>query len=165
MNFTAAFLESWIRQAQIVDSVADLVTEENRSVKPSADGWSLDMHLAHMHGVRKFFMPQISEEWAAKLSSSYDDETQKPIADLQKIKQNLRESGEAVADIIRSAIETDQTEGGWYDHPVLYFQHCLWHDGWHVSLIMLALRLNGQEPTEEWEEDRIWGLWRTEVWD
>jgi hypothetical protein len=40
----------------------------------------------------------------------------------------------------------------------------VWHDGWHVGLIFLALRLNGQEPREEWEEPNVWGLWRTESW-
>ena len=40
----------------------------------------------------------------------------------------------------------------------------VWHDGWHVGLIFLALRLNGQEPPEEWEEPNVWGQWRTETW-
>ena len=41
----------------------------------------------------------------------------------------------------------------------------IWHDGWHVGLIFLGLRLNGQEPPEEWEEPNVWGQWRTEVWE
>lgn len=55
-------------------------------------------------------------------------------------------------------------ENARYDNPVLLLQHMIWHDGWHVGLIFLALRLNGQEPPEEWEEPNVWGQWRTETW-
>ena len=32
------------------------------------------------------------------------------------------------------------------------------------AIVFLALRLNGQEPPEEWEEPNVWGQWRTETW-
>lgn len=54
------------------------------------------------------------------------------------------------------------TQFGWYDNPVLFIQHMVWHEGWHIGLIFLALRLAGQEIPEEWEETKVWGEWRTE---
>ena len=65
-------------------------------------------------------------------------------------------------------MEQSLTDGkekvGFYDNPVLFLQHMIWHEGWHVGLIILGLRLSGEEPPEEWEENHIWGEWRTEVW-
>lgn len=169
MDVTASLLDSWDRQCRIVDAVAGLVDESNRHAKPSDDGWALDQQLAHMHGVRRFWLSQVAPEHAARLGSAYADEHGTPIADLESIRRLLLESGHAVREAVRSGIE----RGGGpmtgphatYDNPVLLLQHMLWHDGWHVGLIFLALRRAGQEPPEEWEEPNVWGLWREERWD
>lgn len=41
----------------------------------------------------------------------------------------------------------------------------VWHEGWHIGAILLALRVNGFDVTDEWEEENLWGQWRTEKWD
>ena len=168
MDVAKQLLESWDRQCQIVNSVASLIDDENRHVKPSEDGWSLDRHLAHMHGVRRFFLSQVAPEQAAGLVSASADAEGTPLADLGAIKACLKASEKAVREAVREGLE----KGGGpmagdhvvYDNPVLLLQHMVWHDGWHVGLIFLALRLNGQEPPAEWEEPNVWGLWRTESW-
>ena len=168
MTLTEALLDSWDRQCKIVDAVGTLIDEQNRRAKPSDDGWPLDKQLAHMHLVRKFFLSQVAPHHATGLGDSYADDIGTPIADLHAIKANLRASGAAV----RAAVEEALAKGVGpmvgpnvtYDNPVLLLQHMVWHDGWHVGLIFLALRLNGQEPPEEWDEPNVWGLWRTESW-
>src|SRR5262249_33442374 len=101
------------------------------------------------------------------LTSAYADKEGTPLADLEAIKRCLVASGGAV----RNAVEEGIKKGGplkgehaTYDNAVLLLQHMVWHDGWHIGLIFLSLRLNGQEPSEEWEEPNVWGQWRTEVW-
>lgn len=167
MDITQDLLDSWDRQCRIVDSVASLIDEKNRHVAPSEDGFSLDRQLSHMHGVRKFFLSQVAPDHAAGLVSASADELGTPLEDLEAIKACLRASGLAV----RAGVEAAIAKGGpmasehvVYDNPVLFLQHMVWHDGWHVGLIFLALRLNGQEPPEEWEEPNVWGQWRTEIW-
>ena len=167
MDITEALLDSWDRQCRIVDSVASLIDEANRHIKPSEDGMTLDRQLAHMHGVRRFFLSQVAPEHAAGLVSASADKEGTPLADLDAIKACLKASAAAV----RTAVKAGLAKGGpmasehvVYDNPVLFLQHMVWHDGWHVGLIFLALRLNGQEPPEEWEEPNVWGLWRTETW-
>jgi uncharacterized damage-inducible protein DinB len=167
MDVTEALLESWDRQCRIVEAVASLVTEENRHAKPSEDGFPLDAQLAHMHGVRRFFLSQVAPERAAGLERAYADDQGTPIADLEAIKRHLRASGQAVREAVHEGLEKGGAMKGanvTYDTPVLLLQHMVWHDGWHVGLIFLALRLNGQEPPEEWEEPNVWGQWRTEAW-
>lgn len=168
MNLTEALLDSWDRQCKIVDNVATLIDEANRHVAPSEDGWPLDKQMAHMHRVRKFFLSQVAPKHAADLGDSYADDIGTPIDDLETIKANLKASGAAVRAAVSDALEKGVSpmvgENVTYDNPVLLMQHMVWHDGWHVGLIFLGLRLNGQEPPEEWDEPYVWGLWRTESW-
>lgn len=168
MNIAEALLDSWDRQCRIVTSVATLINEENRHVKPSEDGMGLDGQLAHMHSVRKFFLSQVAPEQAASLITAYSDDQGTPLADLDAIKACLTASGDAVRAAVKEGLENGcapmSSEHVTYDNPVLLMQHMVWHDGWHTGLIFLALRLNGQEPQEEWEEPNVWGLWRTETW-
>lgn len=165
MDVTAALLDSWDRQCRIVKAVASKVDESNRHVKPSEDGMPLDQQLAHMHGVRRFFLRNVDPDRAATVASAVKDDQGTPLDDLDKIKALLDESGKAVRDSVEAALSQGTEQFGWYDNPVLYVQHMVWHEGWHVGLIFLALRLNGQEPPEEWEEPNVWGEWRTEVWE
>ena len=167
MDVTEALLESWDRQCRIVNSVATLIDEGNRHIKPSEDGWSVGAHLAHMHGVRRFWLSQVAPDMAADLTSAYADKEGTPLDDLDAIKACLAASGTAVREAVAQGIAKGGPMSGphaTYDNAVLLMQHMVWHDGWHVGLIFLALRLNGQEPPEEWEEPNVWGQWRTESW-
>lgn len=167
VEIAVALLESWDRQCRIVDSVASLIDESNRHAKPSEDGMPIDAQLAHMHSVRKFFMSQVAPKHADGLVSAYADQEGTPLADLEAIKSCLRASAVAVRAAVKEAMERGgpmASEHVVYDNSVLFLQHMVWHDGWHVGLIFLALRLNGQEPQEEWEEPNVWGHWRTETW-
>jgi uncharacterized damage-inducible protein DinB len=167
MDLTEALLQSWDRQCRIVDAVATLIDDQNRHDRASEDGMRLDQHLAHMHGVRRFFLSQVAPDFAANLKSASSDSEGTPLEDLNQIKAYLKESESAVRAAVKHAIETDtpfKSEHIVYDTPVLFLQHMVWHDGWHIGLIFLALRLNGQEPPESWEEPNVWGQWRTETW-
>jgi len=167
MDVAKALLESWDRQCQIVDSVMSLIDEGNRHAKPSDDGMALDSQLAHMHSTRKYFLSQVAPTHAAALTSAYADKDGTPLADLDAIKACLRASAAAVRGAAAEGLEKGGPMAGGhavYDNAVLFLQHMVWHEGWHVGLIFLALRLNGQEPPEEWEEPKVWGLWRTETW-
>ena len=167
MDIVQELLDSWDRQCRIVNSVASLIDDTNRHVKPSDDGMTLDRQLAHMHGVRRYFLSQVAPNHAAGLTSASADKEGTPLADLDAIKACLTASGLAVREAVREGLEKGGPMAGGnvvYDNAVLFLQHMVWHDGWHVGLIFLALRLNGQEPPEEWEEPNVWGLWRTETW-
>lgn len=165
MDVTALLLDSWDRQTQIVDAVASLVTEENRHFKPTEDGWSLDHQLAHMHSVRKGWMGELAPALQESLATSWEEPWVKPISSLDQLKSNLKDSNSAVRQAVATALQQTEEKCGAYDNPVLYLQHMLWHDGWHIGLIVTAFRVNGQEIQEEWEEPNIWGHWRTETWE
>lgn len=164
MDLSAALLESWDRQYRIVTAVASLVDESNRASKPSEDGWDLAHQLAHIHKVRWEWLGKVAPHHAATLGDSFIDGWMTPIADLAEIKSLLTQSGTAIRAAMAELLEGDGAPIGGYDHPVLFLQHMVWHEGWHVGLIFLALRNAGVEPTELWEETNVWGHWRTEAW-
>jgi uncharacterized damage-inducible protein DinB len=164
MDVTEALLDSWDRQCRIVDAVATRVDETNRDVKPSEDGWPLFQQLAHIHNVRRYWLSELDKKRAEAIEDAFTDGWKTPITDLDKIKSLLKESGPIVREVVGDAIRSGKGKVGGYDNPVLYLQHMIWHEGWHVGLIFLGLRLAGQEPGDEWEEANVWGEWRTEEW-
>ena len=46
-----------------------------------------------------------------------------------------------------------------YDHPLLFLQHMIWHEGYHHGQIKLALKVAGRP----FEDNRIgpltWSIW------
>lgn len=162
MELLTPLLESWNRQSSIVKAVAGLINEENCERTPSSDGRSLKFHLAHIHNVRYEWIGHLDEELQGSLSSAMEKDWVTPIEDLNQIKSYLNQSSTAVETAVRNAITAGRTKCGGYDHPVFFLQHMIWHEGWHIGLIFLGLRLAGQEPAMEWEEANVWGQWRTE---
>jgi len=162
MDVTEALFESWDRQCRIVDAVASRIDESNRNVKPSEDGWPLYHQLAHIHKVRHYWLSQVDPDGAAAMEDGYNGTWDKPTEDLAQIKALLGQSARAVRAGLKKNLDSGGAPIGGYDHPVLFLQHMIWHEGWHVGLIFLGLRLAGQEPPEEWEEANVWGEWRTE---
>ncbi|MFN8138643.1 MAG: DinB family protein [Fimbriimonadales bacterium] len=155
----AAVLDSWDRQCRIVTAVANRVDETNRNAKPSPDGMPLYQQLAHIHKVRHYFLTNVAPERVAQIESSYANGWESPIEDLEKITRLLSESGAAVRDVVQNALSKGVDKLGWYDNAVMFLQHMVWHEGWHVGLIILGLRLAGQEAPEEWEEQHVWKEW------
>jgi uncharacterized damage-inducible protein DinB len=153
------WLNAWDRQAAAVNNIASLVDEDVRSAKPSADGWSLDFHLAHIHETRYYWLSTIGKERVEGLGDTFKQVGDEwvPIDDLDEIRNQLRLSEAAVRAVVAEASETTI---GPYDNAMIFMTHMVWHEGWHAGLIMLGLRLAGREPSEEWEDPNVWGKFR-----
>lgn len=162
METTQALLDSWNRQSRILSAVTSLLNEGNKQRKPSDDGVSLVTHLAHLHSTRRYFLTQVAPERANAIPASWDANTGTPVQDLDELRAMLAQSAQAVHDVLRNSLDNDTPLRG-YDHPVMFLQHMVWHEGWHIGLLMLGLRLAGEEPAEDWEETHLWSEWRTEV--
>lgn len=162
MKVVEALLESWDRQARIVDSMATLVNERNRKVRPTKDTWELDMQLCHIHETRYWWLGQTNKVEQAKLGDviRQDGEDWVAVDDLGTIRTQLTVSAQAVRDTFTTALAAGDGPLGPYDHPVLFLQHMLWHEGWHVGLVRLGLAAAGEDPTDEWEQKHVWELWR-----
>jgi uncharacterized damage-inducible protein DinB len=158
-----AILESWDRQAQIVDNIASIVTPELMGAKSREGEFSIGEHLCHIHGTRRWWIKEIDPKYLEGSASLYTEVSEDDYVaseDLDLIRQRLKESAASVRHAMVDLLPDGKA--GPYDHPLFYLQHMIWHEGWHVGAIFHAFRANGQEITEEWEEPNVWGLWRTE---
>jgi uncharacterized damage-inducible protein DinB len=159
-----AILESWDRQATIVDNVAAMITDETKIAQSREGEMRVYEHLAHMHSVRRWWMREIDPKYletSAPLHTQVSEEEWQASDDLELIRRRLKESASAVRQMMSDLLPAGG-QAGPYDHPLLYQQHMIWHEGWHIGAIFHALRANGSEPPEEWEEPNVWGLWRVE---
>jgi uncharacterized damage-inducible protein DinB len=159
---SSALLESWDRQTQILMNLANTIDETTRHLKPAEQSWPIDHHLAHINETRYWWMSTISKERAATFGDTFVQQGDQyvPIQCLDEIRCQLGVSAKSIRDTMEEALEAGLEKLGPYDHPVLFLQHMVWHEGWHIGLIFLALRAAGSEPSEEWEEKNIWELWR-----
>ncbi len=158
-----ALLQSWDRQSRILLNLASLVTEENRRTKSSDDSSAIDMHLCHIHESRYWWLGKVSSKHQATLGDVVRQEGDGwvPIDDLDEIRTELGVSAKAVRDAVEEVMTAGGGPVGPYSHPFYFMQHMLWHEGYHFALVLLALRNAGCEPSEEWEEQNVWGIWRS----
>lgn len=161
MTTSNAIVESFRRQAQCLDNLTTLLNAELLEAKPSADGWPIAVHLAHVQMCRKYWLEKASQrEWPEiRPLSKVDGETYVASRELALIRDELRRSAGAILSWAGEAVQSAGPAGP-YDHAVLFVQHMVWHEGYHYGLLNLALRLGGAEPDEEWEEKHVWQLWR-----
>lgn len=159
-----ALLESWDRQCAIVRSVAELINTSQLEATPAEGETSIAFHLAHIHEVRWYWLSKVHKASTDGLGDLLNEKEGQylPIMDLKEIRIQLDLSAAAVRRACEELFKDGAEAVGGYDDPVLFMQHMIWHEGWHVGLIFLALRRSGHEPSEEWEEANVWGRWRTE---
>jgi len=158
MDLRTALVDSWQRQCAIIDNLASLLDDRLLLAKPSEDGWPIADHLRHLTKCRRYWLGMSTGKQWEDLAHIF--EGQVPDGnDLTAIRSELAASGGELSVWLRKNIASEGNAGP-YDHPVFFLQHMMWHEGWHAGLIMLALRLAGSEPAEEWEDPQIWGKWR-----
>lgn len=163
MESTAVILlQSWDRQTDILSRLADRVEPGDLALTPAEGESDIAEHLCHIHGTRRFWLSKASPEHLQGknlLFTQIGEDDWECVRDLDVIRAELAKSARAVGDATRAHLESGVNVGQ-YEHPVFFLQHMLWHEGWHTGLIMLALRRNGKEPPEAWEDPNIWQLWR-----
>lgn len=163
MEVAAALLDTWDRQCRILNNVGSLIDVSNRHIKPSPDGRTAAHQLAHIHRVRQCWLDEVAPESSAPLPSVFVVDWQVPIDDLEAIRSALDASASAVRQTVETLLAQGNPPAGPYPSVVHFLQHMVWHEGWHIGLLFLALRLNGQEPPEEWEDTQVWGQWWNRV--
>jgi methionine salvage enolase-phosphatase E1 len=76
-----------------------------------------------------------------------------------RIAQMLNSSAQAVRDAVKSRVEAGQDMELHYDHPILFLQHMLWHEGYHHGQIKLALKATHRPITDEEAGPVTWHVW------
>ena len=85
------------------------------------------------------------------------------VAPRVRSRAHRRRARHQFAGIVRAAVE-DRLRSGrpmqqHYDHPLLFLQHMIWHEGYHHGQIKLALKLAGHPFDDEQIGALTWDLW------
>ena len=154
-NLLAVLLDSWDRSNTILVNLLGALPEGGLKVRPMEGSPSVAELFTHIHYVRLVFISEDAPDFATELpKEEWADER-----DPARIAQMLNESARAVRDVVRSKVQNAQAMNLHYDHPILFLQHMLWHEGYHHGQIKLALKLAGHPISDEQAGPLTWQVW------
>jgi uncharacterized damage-inducible protein DinB len=150
-----ALLNSWDRNNAILLNLLGTIPEGGLEARPVDSSPSVGEMFTHIHFVRLVFVLEDAPEFARAMpATEWLGER-----DLGRIAQMLNESAKAVRAAVKSRMETGRAMNLHYDHPVLFLQHMIWHEGYHHGQIKLALKLAGRPISDKDAGPGTWGVW------
>jgi uncharacterized damage-inducible protein DinB len=150
-----ALLDSWDRNNVITVNLLRAVPAELMELTPAAGSPSIAQLFTHMHYCRLVFVsedaPEIAVdvpkgEWAVE-------------RDRDRLVRMLNDSAIAVREAVASRLKSGRAMDRHYDHPILMFQHLIWHEGYHHGQIKLALKMAGKPFDDEEIGPLTWDVW------
>ena len=148
-------LDSWDRNNRILVNLLRALPPggpQRSALIPGSP--SVAKMFAHMHYVRLVFLSEDAPQLAIEVPShewSGENTVDRMAADLEK-------SAKAVRDAVESLVLSGQEMKLHYDHPLLFIQHMIWHEGYHHGQIKLALKIAGNPFDDEEIGPLTWDL-------
>jgi uncharacterized damage-inducible protein DinB len=161
-SLLGALLEAWDRSNTIVINLLRALPEGGLEARATPGSPSIAELLTHIRFIRICTVYENDAEFARthpELALKDEDEWLDERDPLQ-LTQMLQESAHVVRDAVKSWIETGRSVIGDYTHPVLLLQHLLWHEGYHVGQMKLALKVAGRPMSDQAAGPATWGVWR-----
>jgi uncharacterized damage-inducible protein DinB len=150
-----ALLDSWDRNNAILVNLLRAIPQNALDVKPMEGSPSVGQLFTHIHYVRLVFVSEDAPEFLGNLP----DEEWMVERDRDRIAQMLNESAGGVRDAVKNKVETGGAMNMHYDHPILFLQHMIWHEGYHHGQIKLALKLAGRPLSDDEAGPITWDVW------
>jgi uncharacterized damage-inducible protein DinB len=150
-----ALLDSWDRNNTILLNLLRVLPEGGLETRATEGSPSVAAMFTHIHYVRLIFVVEDAPEFAKKMSQEEWFAERDPA----RIAAMLNESAKAVRDAVKSRVEAGRNMDLHYDHPILFLQHMLWHEGYHHGQIKLALKLAGRPINDKEAGPVTWSVW------
>ncbi len=150
-----ALLDSWDRNNTIMVNLLHAVPRGGLAAKATQDGPSVAQMFTHIHYVRLVFISEDAPDIAVEVPENEWVADPNP----DHIARMLNESAKAVGDVVKSRLETGGEMKVHYDHPLLFLQHMIWHEGYHHGQIKLALKLTDKPISDEDAGPITWDVW------
>lgn len=148
-------LDSWDRNNRILVNLLRSVPLGGLEARVMPGSPSVAEMFTHMHFVRLIFLSEDAPEFAGQLPTrEWLNE-----GNADRIAEQLESSASSVRDAVQSRIQSGQGMQLHYDHPLLFLQHMIWHEGYHHGQIKLALKANGRAFEDEEIGPRTWDIW------
>src|SRR5690348_1900231 len=139
LHLLDALLDSWDRSNTILVNLLGAVPEQWLAIRAMEGSPSIAQLFTHIHYVRLVFVQEDASEFAVKML----EEEWSAECDPRVIEQMLNESARTVRDAVKGRVAAAREMDLHYDHPILFLQHMIWHEGYHHGQIKLALKLAG----------------------
>jgi len=154
-SLLGALLDSWDRNNTILVNLLRALPEGGLEARARAGGPTVAQLFTHLHYVRLVFISEDAPEFATELPEhEWVDER-----DPDRIARMLDESAQAVREAVRGRVEAGRDMNLHYDHPILFLQHMIWHEGYHHGQIKLALQVAGRPLADQVAGRVTWGVW------
>jgi uncharacterized damage-inducible protein DinB len=150
-----ALLDSWDRNNTILVNLLRALPEGGLEARALEGSPSVAEMFTHMHYVRLIF---VSED-VPELASLLPEKEWRKERDPDRIAAMLNESARAVCQAVKDRVKTGQEMKEHYDHPILFLQHMVWHEGYHHGQIKLALKAAGKPFDDEEIGPVTWDVW------
>jgi uncharacterized damage-inducible protein DinB len=150
-----ALLDSWDRNNTILVNLLRTLPEGGLDAKAIEGSPSVAEMFTHIHYVR---LVLVSED-APDFATSLPDKEWVAEQDRNRIAQMLNQSAKIVRDAFTNRIETRREMDLHYDHPILFLQHMIWHEGYHHGQIKLALKVAGRPLSDDDAGPVTWDVW------
>ena len=150
-----ALLDSWNRNNTILVNLLRAVPEGGMQARVMEGSPSVGEMFAHIHYVRLVFISEDAPEFAEQLP----EKEWSAQVDSARMVEMLNESAQAVRDAVQGRLKSGQAMNLHYDHPILFLQHMIWHEGYHHGQIKLALKLTGLPIPNESAGPVTWKVW------
>jgi uncharacterized damage-inducible protein DinB len=147
-------LESWDRNNTILINLLRALPEGGLEARAAGGSHSVGELFTHMHYVRLAFVEENAPEFAVALPEEWVQEH-----DPARIESMLNESATVARDAVRARMESGQDMNLHYDHPILFLQHMIWHEGYHHGQIKLLLKASGSPLSDQNAGRGTWGVW------
>jgi uncharacterized damage-inducible protein DinB len=154
-NLLELLLDSWDRNHTILVNLLCALPDGGLDVRAIAGGPSISELFSHIHYVRLVFISEDAPEFARALPEQEWVFERDP----DRLAEMLNDSAKVVREAVKSHVESGREMNLHYDHPILFLQHMIWHEGYHHGQIKLALKLAGHPITDEEAGPVTWNIW------
>ncbi len=150
-----ALLDSWDRNNRILVNLLEALPEGSLEVRAVDGSPSVGEMFAHLRYVRLVFISEDAPEFTRALP---EKEWESP-RDPKQLRAMLNDSARTVKEAVEGRLRAGRDMDEHYDHPLLFLQHMIWHEGYHHGQIKLALKLAGHPVNDELVGPVTWGIW------
>lgn len=148
-------LDSWDRNNAILINLLGALPPGGLELRALPGSPTVAEMLTHIHYVRLVFLSEDAPEFALEAPEREWLTEQ----DAGRIAEALKVSARAVREAVRGCIRSGREMDRHYDHPLLYLQHMIWHEGYHHGQIKLALKASGQPFADQYIGPLTWRIW------
>jgi uncharacterized damage-inducible protein DinB len=163
-NLLEALLDSWDRNNTIMVGLLHTLPIGGLEARATSSSPSIAQLFSHVCYLRLALVCESDPEFAAahpKIVPRDDDEWAGE-RDIDRLTLMLNDSAKVLRDAVKRWVDTGasiKAASPGYDHPILLLQHMIWHEGYHVGQIKLALKLTGRPMTDEEAGAVTWSVW------